>query len=63
MSDSLIAPFGGVTENPPDFGDRETTLTSLLVTGDVVPVDTSGNIGGFPPAFPWGGHSNGVSKR
>lgn len=63
MSAPLVAPIGGPTEAPPDNGDHESTMYEALVTGDVTEVEDDSDLGGRPPGFPWGGHSNGVSKR
>lgn len=59
----LVAPVGSESENPPDFGEHESTIMLELVTGPTNPAETTGDIGGRPPSFPWSGHSNGVSSN
>lgn len=63
MTVHVVAPIGSLTEQPDDIGTYDPFfLGDDLVTGDLTEVDSGGSTGGFPPAFPWSGHSNGVSS-
>lgn len=64
MTVHSVTSFGGPTEDPPDIGGFEPFgLVDDLIASDVELAPGTGDLGGRPPSFPWGGHSNGVSKR